>query len=248
MSYLAEVLESQRLEPPVEQAVDTRRADVERMLRAGWPCGAPRFYTGGSFAKRTAIAAQFDLDVVVYFPAETEETPQELYVAVEQRLRAAGHVPERHNVSLRLRYTLGWHIDVVPGRALDGTFEYARLWAAEYEGARQTSLRRHIAFARSLDRDTLRLLKLWRWRNAVAAGSFVLELAAERALRGFAGSLEERLARVLRFLAEEFEGARLVDPANSNNVVTDDIQPFRKQEIAAAATRALAGPWERVVW
>jgi hypothetical protein len=248
VSYLAEVLEGQRLEPAVEQAVAARRADVERILHGGWPWGAPRFYTGGSFAKRTAIAAQFDLDVVVYFPEESEATPQELYAAVEQRLRAVGHVPERHNVSLRLRYTPGWHIDVVPGRALDGTFEYARLWAADYEGARQTSLRRHIALARGLDRDTLRLLKLWRWRNAVAAGSFLLELAAERALRGFAGSLEERLACVLRFLADELEGARLVDPANSNNVITDDLPPFRKQEIAAAAACALEGPWERVVW
>jgi hypothetical protein len=247
-TFLQAVLESQRVEGAIEDAVRARRAGVEEMLRGGWSGGGPRFYTGGSFAKRTAIASQFDLDAVVYFPPETRETPRELYEAVERRLRAAGHVPERRNVSLRLRYTPGWHIDVVPGRAADADFEYARLWAAEREATRQTSLKRHIAFARGLDRDTLRLLKLWRWRNAVAAGSFVMELAAERALRGFTGTVEERFARVLRWLAEEFEGARLVDPANSANVVSEEMEPWRKREIAGAAAAAISGPWARAVW
>jgi hypothetical protein len=231
----------------IEEAVRARRAEIEAMLRGG---GA-RFYTGGSFAKRTAIAAQFDLDVVVYFPAETRGTPRELYETVEERLRAAGHVPERHNVSLRLRYTPAWHIDVVPGKAVDAEYECARLWASERDSTRQTSLKRHIEYARGLDRDTLRLLKLWRWRNAVAVGSFVLELAAGRAHFGGAalsGCLEERFARVLRFLAEELEDARLVDPANSANVVSEELEWWRKREIAEAAEKALGGPWERVVW
>jgi tRNA nucleotidyltransferase (CCA-adding enzyme) len=242
------MLESQRVDCAIEEAVRARRAEIEEILRGGWRCGAPRFYTGGSFAKRTAIGAQFDVDVVVYFPAEARETPRELYEAVEQRLREAGHVPARHNVSLRLRYTPGWHVDVVPGRAVDAEFEYARLWAAERDATRQTSLKRHIAFARGLDRDTLRLLKLWRYRNAVAVGSFMLELAAECALRGFTGTVEDRFGRVLRFLAKELEGARLVDPANSANVVSEEVEWWRKREIAAAAASALTGPWERVVW
>ena len=244
MSYLAEVLESQRVDGAIEAAVRARRMEIEEML-GGVPA---RFYTGGSFAKRTAIAAQFDLDVVVYFAAEARETPRELYESVEARLRAAGHVPERHNVSLRLRYTPGWHSDVVPGKAVDGDFEYARLWAAERGATRQTSLKRHIAFARALDGDTLKLLKLWRWRNAVPVGSFVLELAAARAVRGFTGPLEERFACVLRWMAEELEGARLVDPANSANVVSEDLEAWRKREIACAAGQALGGAQERAVW
>ena len=242
--YLDELLTAQHVDVTLGQAVRARRAEVEDML-----CGnGARFYTGGSFAKHTAIAAQFDLDVVIYFPAETAASPRELYETVEARLRAAGHVPARHNVSLRLQYTPRWHIDVVPGRAIDASFEFARLWAAERDAVRQTSLKRHIEFARGLDRDVLRLMKLWRCRNAVAAGSFVLELISERALRGFTGTLEERLAQVLRWIAEDFETARLVDPANSANVVSDDIEPWRKREIAAAAAQALAGPWHRAVW
>src|SRR6185369_2289629 len=135
--YLEEVLESQRVGAEIEAAVRARRAEVEAMLVGAGPA---RFYYGGSFAKRTAIAASFDLDVVIYF---ADGRPKEIYESVEARLRAAGHSVLRHNVALRLQYTPGWRVDVVPGRAHDDTFEYADLWAAERAAERQTSLKRH---------------------------------------------------------------------------------------------------------
>ena len=246
MTYLDEVLEGQRVGAEIEGAVRARREAVEGILRGGWKDGRPRFYYGGSFAKRTTIAAAFDLDVVMYFPRESASGPRALYGAVEERLRRAGHTPVRHNVSLRLRYTAGWHIDVVPGRAIDDGYEYARLWASETGGERQTSLKTHIEAARNGDREVVRLLKLWRARQAVPVGSFVLELAAVRAHGG--GPLEERFRRVLRFLGGEFMEARLVDPANSANVVTDEIEWGRKRAIADAARAACEADWERVVW
>jgi hypothetical protein len=246
MGYLEEILDQQHVGRAIEDAVRARRVEIEGILQGE---GRPRFYYGGSFGKKTMIAAQFDLDVVMYFPVVAADGPEKLYGAVERRLRAAGHHVARHNVALRLRYTPGWHIDVVPGRALDETYEYADLYASETGGARRTSLKRHIALARNGDRDVIRLLKLWRWRNAVPAGSFVLELAAARARRGVeSGTLEERFAAVLRFLAERFVEARLVDPANPENVVSDDIEWGRRVEIAEAAQQALSGPWSRVVW
>lgn len=251
MGYLEEVLREQEVSPVVEEAIRARRAEVEEMLRGGWKGCEPRFYYGGSFGKRTMIAARFDLDVVVYFPPETPESPAALYAAVERRLRERGHTTLRHNVSLRLQYTPAWHIDVVPGRALDARYYYAALYASERNTTRQTSLKAHIELVRNGDRETIKLLKLWKWRNGVAAGSFVLELAAARALGGGVGggAMEERLERVLRFLADGFMEARLVDPANSNNVVTDDLHYAEKAAIAQAAQRACQQTgWERVVW
>jgi hypothetical protein len=183
---------------------------------------------------------------VIYF---AEGRPRELYQSVEARLRAAGHAVLRHNVALRLQYTPGWRVDVVPGRAHDDTFEYADLWASERGAPRQTSLKRHVELARSGDRDVVRLLKLWRVRHGVPIGSFVLELAVARALRGVAGMpLETRFRRVLDLLCR-FEEIRLVDPANSANVVTDDIEWPRKRAVAELAARAAGeASWERVIW
>jgi hypothetical protein len=241
LSYLAEVLEQQRVGPEVEAAVRARRAEVEGTLGFGRDV---RFYFGGSFAKRTAVAAGFDLDVVIYFGPERGLGVREIYEAVEKRLTAR-HVVVRHGVALRLQYTPGWHVDVVPGRALSESYEYADLWHSERSATRQTSLKRHIELARSGDRDVVRLLKIWRVRQQVPVGSFVLELAAGRVS---GGELEERFRRVLEMLSG-FEELRLVDPANSGNVVTEDIEWGRKREIAEMAARSLGeGSWDRVVW
>ena len=249
MSYLSELLRSQTVEPPILDALRARREATERLLRGGWDC-EPRFYYGGSFGKRTMIAAEFDLDLVMYFPPETELTPEGLFEAVERRLTAAGHAPARHNVALRLRYTPGWHVDVVPGRALDQSYYFADLWASEPRAPRRTSLKRHIEEARGADREALRILKLWKRRNLVPVGSFALELVVARVLRGCAGhELESRVERVLRFLANEFEEARLVDPANGSNVVSEDLRWAEKRAVAGAARRSLGETcWERVVW
>lgn len=247
MSYLAAVLEAQEVDETIEAAVRARRAELEDLLRGGWR-RPPRFYYGGSFGKRTMIAAHFDLDLVMYFAPEATN-PKTLYAEVEQRLREANHTTARRNVALRLQYTPGWHVDVVPGRAVDESYYAAELYSTRLERAKRTSLKAHIDLARRGDRETIRLLKLWKWRHAVAVGSFVLELAAAEALRGSAGaSLEERFECVLRFLAERFPEARLVDPANAENVVTDELHWAEKAPVADAAKRALAGEWERVVW
>lgn len=244
MTYLESVLEAQQPGAEIEAAVRARRVEVEGMLR-GVARGL-RVYYGGSFAKGTAVASGFDLDVVVY-GEEGGAGPRELFESVEARLRAAGHAVLRHNVALRLQYTPGWHVDVVPGRALDGSYEYADLWASERGSTRQTSLKRHIELARAGDRDVVRLLKVWRARHVAPVGSFVLELAAARALRGFDGGLDERVRRVLELLAR-LEEIRLADPANSGNVVTEDMEWGRKRRVAELAARALDERWERVVW
>jgi hypothetical protein len=242
MTYLQETLDSQRIGPEIESAVRVRRSAIEDILRGAAPA---RIYYGGSFAKHTAIAASFDLDIVIYFAAGR---PKDLYESVESRLRAAGHSVIRHNVALRLQYTPGWHVDVVPGRAHDDSFEYADLWANDRATTRQTSLKRHIELARSGDREVIRLLKLWRARHVVPVGAFVLELAAARALRDATHlALEARFRRVLELLSR-LETIRLVDPANTANVVTDDLEWARKKLVAESAVRALDGPWERVVW
>ena len=241
MSYLEEVLESQRLGPEIEAAVRARRAEIEAILR---PSPA-RIYYGGSFAKHTAIAAAFDLDIVAYF---STGRPEDLYKSVEARLRAAGRLVFRHNVALRLQSTPGWHVDVVPGRAHDETFEYADLWANDRAATRQTSLKRHIELARAADREVVRLLKLWRARHGIPVSSFVLELAAARALREVGAlNLDHRFRRVLDLLTRA-EEIRLIDPANSANIVTDDLDWGCKRILAEQALRALDNPWERVVW
>lgn len=52
---------------------------------------------------------------------------------------------------------------------------------------------------------------------------------------------------MLRYLASDFPDARFVDPANTNNVVSDDLTVTQKGDIKSAAATALQSAWTQVV-
>jgi hypothetical protein len=92
-------------------------------------------------------------------------------------------------------------------------------------------------------------VKLWRRRQALRFPSFCLELAVIRALnRQITKSLNHQINQVLHFLATDFPTARLLDPANSNNVVSDLLTPEEKHRIAGLAEMSLQAPsWPHIL-
>jgi len=89
-------------------------------------------------------------------------------------------------VALRLPYEGGFHIDVVPGRAQDATFRYATLFKnVNPPSTLQTSLKVHIDMVRKTGiRDTVKLMKLWRFRRRLYWSTLALEIAVAQALQG----------------------------------------------------------------
>jgi hypothetical protein len=78
--------------------------------------------------------------------------------------------------------------------------------------------------------------------------SFVLELMVIRALEGtFIWTVSGQVTRALEWLAANGETCRLEDPANTNNIVSDDLTQAERRNLASAAQRALAGSWENLV-
>src|ERR1035438_8260329 len=70
-----------------------------------------------------------------------------------------------------------------------------------------------------------RVIKLWRNQKNIDFPSFYLELVVIRALSGWnamSTSLDSRVQTVFEYLRDHFPDARFVDPANTNNVVSDD--------------------------
>ncbi len=251
MSYLQAVLDSQRMPNAAENQIRALRDELESILRGNWRTGDPRFYYGGSFGKRTMIREMYDLDLVVYFPPKTQYTVKDFYVAVEQRLQGARYVTSRHNVAIRLPYEGGLHIDVVPGRAIADDYKYANLYASERNTTKQTSIKIHIQHVRNGgNQDIIKLMKVWRLRHQVPIGSFPLELSLEQALKGCRKtSLEDRMWEVLLFLRDTYLNARLVDPANGNNVVSDDVSWADKRAVQGAAVVSCQKKnWREIVW
>ena len=241
-TYLQRLLVEQALRPGEEQTLRRLRTEYEDLLRLGWEGGAPRFYYAGSVAKNTANRSSYDLDLVTYFPATAPLTVPDLFRAVERRLRSARLSPERRNVALRVVYKGGFHVDVVPAKTISTDRRFANLYVTSEDTTRQTSIEHHVLLVRSSGlQEVIRVLKLWRTRRKVPIGSFLIELAVARALGPSpSGSLEDRARRVLSFLGTDFATARLVDPANTNNVVSDLLKRTARDSIIRAARSAAA--------
>jgi hypothetical protein len=244
--YLVEVLKSQELREhdfaPLRTVRDALAAHLGRHLTP-----QPRIYYGGSYGKNTMIREAFDLDLVVYFPHTDRRPLASIFGAVHEALVAGKYSVHPQTVALRLPFEGGFYVDVVPGRAEDGSFQYAKLYKRSQPPAElRTSLKVHIdAVRRTGLGPIVRLLKLWRLRQGVPLKTFALELLAARAMANRQpGDYGKAVATILQFIEKEMPAIRLVDPANPANVL--EITPQERNSAAEAAARSLGMTWKAV--
>jgi hypothetical protein len=91
-------------------------------------------------------------------------------------------------------------------------------------------------------------MKLWRDQHQLEdLSSFYLELTTIAALKGAGGGLPRNIITVLTYLRDRFPDARVMDPANTNNVISDELTYLEKAAIAAEAARTLEKSWREFV-
>ena len=244
--YLAGVLDSQKMQDEDLITLRQLRKEIEGVLREEYG-SYPRFYYAGSYGKKTMIRASFDLDIVIYFPPTETSTLKTIYSFVHQTLIDSDYKVHPKTVSLQLPYEGGFHIDVVPGRAQDNTYQYATLYKNGENSTMQTSIKIHIDSVRD-SRDIIKLMKLWRVCHSLEWKTFALEQTVVRALKGQRKNDYERcLIKVFEFFQDNILTIRLVDPANSNNVI--EMSQQIRESVQQAAINAIAAKyWSEVVW
>lgn len=91
-------------------------------------------------------------------------------------------------------------------------------------------------------------VQLWRNQKGSDFPSFYLELTVINALSQEYGALSANVLKVFHYLRNNFSNARVVDPANTNNIISDDLSAAEKAKIASAAEQALSATnWNQVV-
>lgn len=246
-TYLRNLLDQQDLTKTEEDLLRSLRERVESVV--GRLSGSPRFYYAGSYGKKTIIRENYDLDVVVYWPRDCGYTLKDISNAVGAELQKEWRYVNPKTVAWGIPFDSGFHIDVVPGRAIDSTFEDANLYRRDNNSTLKTSIKAHIDAVRSSGRrDTIRLMKLWKTRRNVRFKTFVLELMTIEGCKGTSlTDLEAQLFASWQHISASIVSARILDPANSNNVISDDIDYGNKLAIKAAAEAALnAGFWSQI--
>ncbi len=191
----------------------------------------------GSFAKGTANRSGTDIDLFISVSQDVSETLRQAYDKLERALQNAGYVTRRQNVSINI--TVGGHsVDLVPAKRQNLVAEDHSLYRRKADSWTKTNVATHAKLVSTSGRtEEIRILKLWRDQLRLDWPSFYLELTVLRALSyGSAyGDLAANVSKVFEFLRDNFVGARFVDPANTNNIISEDLTEAGKQRISAPA-------------
>lgn len=248
--YLAWILKRYSLPSgPASPAVREARLLLPALRSWSGPFPSAIRWTG-SYAKGTRVSGATDIDVFVSLRAVCPGTLKQIFESLVAYLRRSGLDIAPGNVAVAVTVN-GFHIDVVPGRKQRSQGTDHSLYRRRGDTWIQTNPDRHVRYVLSSRRaNEIRLTKIWRNLNGLDFPSFYLELAVLQALRGRQPSgLAANFASVLEYLATDFSQARIVDPANSNNVVSDELTAVEKNSIARLArVAASAQYWEAVVW
>jgi hypothetical protein len=203
----------------------------------------------GSFAKGTPNRSGTDIDLFISLSPNTQPALKEIYESLFKKMAEVGYAPQRQNVSIKVRVG-GNDVDLVPAKQQNAASQDHSLYRRRADTWTKTNVQTHIAYVRGAARsDEIRILKLWRDQKGLDFPSFYLELAAIAALTGRAhGAFADNVFAALIYLRDSFTGARFVDPANTNNIISDDLSANGKSLIQAAAARATkAKDWSEIV-
>lgn len=204
----------------------------------------------GSYAKETGVRGISDVDVFISLKSDTKETLKELYEMLYSLAQRNGWSPRRQNVSVGVTVN-GTRGDLVPGKVQAGYQNYHSLYLRKRDSWTQTNVALHIDTVRNSGRlKEIRAIKIWRLLHGLDFPSLYLELFVINALLGRSRSaLAENTLHALRTIGSSLASTRIVDPANTNNVVSDDLTQAEKQRVGAqAAQSAREKYWENIIW
>lgn len=246
-TYLRAILQQQQLTKSQLSMLSRMRQAVEKRIRT--LKGSPRIYYAGSYAKGTMIKSRFDLDIVAYWPPDCEYTLLRIYRSVGNVLRKWRKQTKPKTVAWTIPFLGPFHIDVVPGRAVDNSYRYANLYHRP-NSRLQTSIKIHIKTVRDSGRcDVIKLMKLWRLRKRVPlVNSLLLELLTIDGAKGCSYTdLPAQMTAALEYIRDNIMTIRVVDPANTNNILSDELTKKQRTLTRFHAIAALnAKTWRTV--
>jgi predicted nucleotidyltransferase len=207
------------------------------------------FIISGSCAKGTNVQTSADIDLLISLSPNVTESLSEIYNKLFCRLGDKGLAPRKQNVSIGINYN-GCQVDLVPAKKRSGNTNDHAVFKNKTGSWAQTNIQTHINNVKNSGRiNEIKALKIWRDLHKIDFPSLYLELTAITALSGRRyGDLANNIASAFEYLAASFESARVVDPANTNNIISEDLSSAQKRIVADTAAKCLKKNWNEVLW
>ena len=251
--YLFEILERETVDSSLYSPVRAVQATLLPTISEWAGLALQSIKPSGSFAKGTANHSSTDIDL--FISLSTPTSLREIYETLYKKMRPYG--AKKQNVSINVRVG-DYDVDLVPARLLqnDNSQDHS-LYRQRADTWTKTNVDTHIATVRAAGfLAESRILKLWRDQHRLDCPSFYLEMTVIEALVGQRrpggpyqyGSLSSNVMAVFDYMQRRFAVARVVDPANTNNILSDDVTDSEKAKIRSAANQAfIASDWRYVV-
>lgn len=178
------------------------------------------------------------------------ETMKDLYEKLFHCLAEKGWAPKRQNVSIGLSYG-SVAVDLVPAKYQAGSLEDHALYVRRGDTWKKTNVLTHATYVGKSGRlAEIKALKIWKRLHGLDFLSFYVELFAIRALNENSTTfVAANVQIVLRAIANNLGQWRIQDPANTNNIISDQHTAAEKAKIAAQAAKSLqVQSWGEIIW
>lgn len=204
----------------------------------------------GSYAKQTAVHGVTDVDIFISLKPEMPGTLKKIYDELFTLATLHGWHPRRQNVSIGISIN-GTDLDLIPGRAQAGYESYHDLYWLKSDTLRQTDVHLHVdTVAKSPHLREIQAVKIWRHIHQLDWPSLYVEFFVMNALAGkSADSLAYNVLSALETIGATLETTCIVDPANLDNILSDELTSQEKKTIADQANKSAAQQhWEDILW
>jgi hypothetical protein len=211
----------------------------------------------GSRAKGTAISMASDVDYLVSLSSNCNTSTgglKSIYDSLHNHLKSKYNPLRKQNVSFRINLG-GLEIDITPARKHSGNTNHW-LYVSKFDSWRQTNIQKHITDISGCGRQNeIKLLKIWRELNQLDFPSIYLEYLAIKILSGKskdASKLADNFWFILQELSKDTSNplnSRIVDPANTTNILSDLLNATEKKAIISKAKTTIGKKnWSCIVW
>ncbi len=204
----------------------------------------------GSRAKGTAIDLSTDFDLFISLSSTTGNSLSGIYNSLYNRIISEGLNARKQNVSIGVTY-YGKKVDLVPAKRQSQYGGDHSLYKRKSDTWTKTNIDTHISkVLRSGRRNEIIALKIWRENHNLELPSILLETLTIDALsRRSTTTTADNVLYMLRYIKENICSVRVFDPANTNNVLSDDLSAYEKQLLAQKAEKSLSEQyWSNIIW
>lgn len=219
----------------------------------------PEIFISGSRAKQTAISIASDYDYFVSLSSGcnvNQKGIEAISNALHNHLKSKyPNNIRRQNVSTRINIS-GLNIDITAGTKITGYQNYHWLYKSKDDSKKQTNAKKHIEdISKSGRTNEIKLIKIWRELNGLEFSSIYLEyLLIKKILINKSTDVNNLTNNVICIFQElsKNEGnplyARIEDPANTTNILSDLSNQAEKAKIISTAKTALQSNWNQVFY